>query len=65
MPDSQNEEIEVTPEMIAAGIGELQDRYSEDVFDAPEETVEDIFKAMVVLIPQASGEDHVDRTDCA
>ena len=41
--------IEITPEMIEAGVGALFDRYSDDVFDDPRTTVGEIYRAMASL----------------
>lgn len=48
----QDREIEVTPEMIGAGSGELLSFFLEDIFDTPGPIVANIYRAMSRLAPQ-------------
>jgi hypothetical protein len=50
-PTHENDEIEVTPEMIEAGAAELA-RYT-TVFDTLEDGVERIFRAMIRSAPRS------------
>ncbi len=45
----QDPEIEITPEMIEAGVGELLDLFPEDAYDTPGITVAEIYRAMAAL----------------
>lgn len=44
-------EIEVTPEMIKAGVGALFDRYEEDVFSDARNVVREVYEAMARMLP--------------
>lgn len=46
------DEIEITPEMIEAGVGKLLGFYAEDAYDTPQITVAEVYKAMATLAPR-------------
>ena len=56
MVDNSNRQagggIEITPEMLEAGVGELLSFFSEDLSDTPEPIVADIYRAMASLAPR-------------
>ena len=45
-------EIEITPEMIDAGVGEFLSTLPEDVYDTPEIIIADIYRCMSKLAPR-------------
>ena len=46
------DDVEITPEMIEAGVRKLLGFFSEDVSDTPRPIVADIYRTMVLLAPR-------------
>ena len=46
-------EIEITPEMIEAGVEKLLGFYSDEIFDSADVVVAEAYKAMALVVPQS------------